>query len=134
MKLDREQCIDLAGVVSKTNIDIFELRTGSSEFLFRRSEPADFSVETYGDESSLSAVEVPAPVLGILRTSPGDGAPPYVQPGQIVSEDDIICVIDVLDRRHQVAAGVHGVLVALCVSNGELVEYKQRLAVIQSIE
>ncbi len=134
MKLDREQCIELAGAVSKTNIDVFELRTGSSEFLFRRNETLDSSGDGSLHESIYSDVEVLSPVLGILRTSSGDGAPPYVQPGQLVSEDDIICVIDVLDRRHQVAAGVHGVLAALCVGNGELVEYKQRLAVIQSID
>ena len=129
MRLDREQCIDLTGKLSKSGIDVFELQTGPTAFLFRKRGAPD----SPGEDASAQAFEVLAPALGILRTEPGKGEQAYAQPGQAVSENDIICAIEVLDRRHPVPAGARGVLAALCAGSGDLVEYGQRLAVILTI-
>ena len=127
MTLSREQCIGLMETVSKSGIDVFELRSGSMELKFDRRE-------TDASTDGLSAVEVLSPVLGICRTAPSEDAPPYVQAGQAVSEHDIICSIDVLEKRFDVPAGTHGIILQLNTGSGELVEYKQRLAVIQTVE
>jgi len=131
--LDREQCIDLVKIVSKSGIDVFELRSGCFELIFDRHEIAGSTDEDYRYESGQFAVEVLSPVLGMCRITPSDDAPPYVQAGQAVSEHDIICSIDVLEKRFDVPAGTRGIIMKLYTRSGELVEYKQPLAVIQTV-
>jgi len=131
--ISREQCIGLMETLSKSRIDVFELRSGCTELRFDRREMAGSTDFNYRNEYDQSIVEVLSPVLGICRTAPGDDAPPYVQAGQTVSEHDIICSIDVLEKRFDVFAGTRGVILQLNTRNSELVEYKQQLAVIQPI-
>jgi len=131
--LSTEQCIGLVEIVSKSGIDVFELRSGCVKLIFDRREMACSTDVNYRYESGQFAVEVLSPVLGICRIAPSDDAPPYVQTGQMVSEYDIICSIDVLENRFDVPAGTSGIIVQLYTRSGELVEYKQQLAVIQTV-
>ena len=133
MMLNREQCIGLVEIVSKSGIDVFELRSGCVELIFDRREMAGSTDGNYRHESGQFCVEVLSPVLGMCRIAPSDDAPPYVQTGQMVSEHDIICSIDVLENRFDVPAGTSGIIVQLYTRSGELVEYKQQLAVIQTV-
>jgi biotin carboxyl carrier protein len=131
--LDREQCIGLVEIVSKAGIDFFELRSGCVEFIFDRYEMTGSTDEDYRYASGPFTMEVLSPVLGMCRIAPSDDAPPYVLAGQTVSEHDIICSIDVLEKRFDVPAGTSGIIVQLYTRSGELVEYKQPLAVIQTV-
>ena len=133
MTLDRESCIDLMKIVSKSGIDVFELRLGGTELIFDRREMAGSTDGNYRYESGGFGVEVLSPVLGICRIAPSDGAPPYVQVGQAVCEQDIICSIDVLEKKFDVPAGARGIIMQLNTRGGELIEYKQQLAIIQAI-
>lgn len=133
MTLDRERCIDLMEIVSKSCIDVFELRFGGVELIFDRRQISDSEDEKYLRGEGDFAVEVLSPVLGICRVAPSDGAPPYVQVGQAVCEYDIICSIDVLEKKFDVPAGARGIIVQLNIRSGELIEYKQQLAIIQAI-
>lgn len=132
MRLNRGQCIGLMETVSKSGIDFFELRSGCVKLQFDRLKRDRLSDGHCPHESALSEVEVLAPVLGICRTAPRDDAPPYVQAGQVVSEQDIVCSIDVVEKRFDVLAGTRGRIIQLNARSGELVEYKQRLAVIRT--
>ena len=132
MKLNRQQCISLMQTVSKSGIDVFELRSGCVELVLDRREMAGSPDGTCRYESGHAAVEVLSPLLGMCRIAPSDDAPPYVQTGQTVSEHDIICSIDVLEKRFDVPAGTCGIIVQLYTRSGELVEYGQKLAVIQT--
>ena len=130
----REQCIGLVEAVSKSGIDIFELFSGGLKLRFNRREMTDSLRENSLLKSDQGTVLVLSPLLGICRTAPGDGESPYVQTGQMISQHDIICSIDVLEKRFSVPAGMSGIITQLSMPNGELVEYKQPLAVIQAVE
>lgn len=135
MMLNREQCMGLVEIVSKSSIDVFELRAGCVELVFDRREIAG-STDGNGTcryESDHCTVEVLSPLLGMCRIAPSADAPPYVEMGQMVSEHDIICSIDVLEKRFDIPAGTSGIIVQLYTRSGELVEYRQKLAVIQTV-
>lgn len=134
VKLDREQWIELVEIIAKADIVFFEMRSGCVELIFHRHEMAGFVDENNRYESGAFAVEVLSPVLGICSIAPSVGALPYVQVGQKVSEQDIICSIDVLKKRFDVPAGANGVIVQLYTRSDELIEYKQRLAIIQTVK
>lgn len=70
---------------------------------------------------------VKAPLLGTFYSAPKPGEPPFVKVGMPVAADTVICIIEVMKLMNSVVAGVAGVVAAVHVSDGELVEHGQVL-------
>jgi acetyl-CoA carboxylase biotin carboxyl carrier protein len=77
--------------------------------------------------------EVPAPLLGTFWHAPRPGAEPFVKPGDEVTADTVIGIIEVMKLMNSVPAGVAGTVIELVAPNGELVEHGQPLIRIQPI-
>ena len=75
--------------------------------------------------------EVPAPLLGIFWHAPRPGADAFVKPGDRVTPDTVIGIIEVMKLMNSVPAGVAGVVLDLVAPNGEMVEHGQTLIRIQ---
>lgn len=68
-----------------------------------------------------------SPLLGVFYRRPSPDDAPFVEVGDDVSADDPVCVIEVMKMYTQVAAGVAGRIVEICVEDGDLVETGQVL-------
>jgi acetyl-CoA carboxylase biotin carboxyl carrier protein len=77
------------------------------------------------------AAVVTAPNLGIFYRAPKPGAPPYVNKGDKVEADTEICLIEVMKLFTPVTAGVKGVVLEICVADGEMIEHGHPLFYIQ---
>ena len=75
--------------------------------------------------------EVPAPLLGIFWHAPRPGADAFVKPGDRVTQDTVIGIIEVMKLMNSVPAGVAGTVLAYAAPNGEMVEHGQTLIRIQ---
>lgn len=75
--------------------------------------------------------EVPAPLLGTFWHAPRPGAEAFVKPGDVVTADTVIGIIEVMKLMNSVAAGVAGTVLDYVAPNGELVEHGQPLIRIQ---
>lgn len=75
--------------------------------------------------------EVPAPLLGIFWHAPRPGAAPFVKPGDKVTADTVIGIIEVMKLMNSVPAGVTGTVLEITAPNGEMVEHGQTLIRIQ---
>jgi acetyl-CoA carboxylase biotin carboxyl carrier protein len=71
--------------------------------------------------------QVLAPSVGIFYIAPQPGAPPFVQVGQHVRAEDIICIVEVMKLMNHVKAEVDGVVRAVHAENGTMVEHGQPL-------
>jgi acetyl-CoA carboxylase biotin carboxyl carrier protein len=72
-------------------------------------------------------VDVPAPLLGNFYEAPRPGDPPFVQPGDAVTEETVIGIIEVMKLMNPIRAGVAGTVVALLAQNGSAVEEGEAL-------
>jgi len=72
-------------------------------------------------------VPIAAPMLGTFYRRPSPGAPPYVEVGTFVKENDTVCLLEVMKVFNSVRAGVKGYVAKVCAESGDLVEYKQTL-------
>lgn len=72
-----------------------------------------------------------SPMLGTFYRAPKPDAPPFVKEGQLVSEDDVVCIIEVMKLFNTIKAGVRGRIAKICAENAQLVEYKQVLFLIE---
>lgn len=76
-------------------------------------------------------VEVGAPLLGTFWHAPRPGADPFVRPGDRVTPDTIIGIIEVMKLMNSVPAGIAGTVLEVVAPNGRMVEHGQTLIRIQ---
>jgi len=70
---------------------------------------------------------ITAPMLGTFYRAEAPGKPPFVDVGQRVQPDTIVCIIEVMKMMNSVTAGVSGTILQIFAANAELVEYGQPL-------
>jgi acetyl-CoA carboxylase biotin carboxyl carrier protein len=70
---------------------------------------------------------ITAPMLGTFYRAEAPGKPAFVEVGQRVEADTIVCIIEVMKMMNSVTAGVAGTIAAVVPDNAELVEYGQPL-------
>jgi len=73
---------------------------------------------------------VKSPMVGILYRAPSPEAEPYVEVGDEVKPDTVLCIIEAMKVMNELKAEVEGVVQAIEAENGRTVEYGQPLFVI----
>lgn len=86
---------------------------------------------TSEEESNIS--EVVAPMVGTFYTS-APGAGPYVDIGDEVSEETVVCIVEAMKIMNEVKAETKGKIVEILVENGTAVEYGQPLFSVEPSE
>ena len=76
-------------------------------------------------------IQIRSPMLGTFYMAPKPDAPPFVEVGQFVTEEDVVCIIEVMKLFNTVKAGVSGRIAKICAENAQLVEYKQVLFLVE---
>ena len=75
---------------------------------------------------------IEAPMLGTFYRAEAPGATPFVEVGERVEPDTIVCLIEVMKMMNSVPARVAGTIVEVCAENAALVEYGQPLFVVEA--
>ena len=65
---------------------------------------------------------VTAPLYGILHLTPTPGAPPFVQPGEIVQRGQTLCVVEAMKMFHEVKAERSATVDSVFAAAGQEVE------------
>ncbi len=99
------------------------------------TNPATTSAETA--KSTPQPVEeekllvIKAPMVGTFYRAPSPDAPPYVEVGDPVKEDTVLCIIEAMKLMNEIKADCRGKVVKILVENGQPVEYGQPIFVIE---
>jgi acetyl-CoA carboxylase biotin carboxyl carrier protein len=89
-----------------------------------------------GSESSSSASagpqksaykEIVSPMVGTFYSSPSPDSAPYVQIGQEISADSVVCIIEAMKVMNEIKAELSGTIVEALVENGTSVQFGQPL-------
>jgi acetyl-CoA carboxylase biotin carboxyl carrier protein len=70
---------------------------------------------------------VAAPLLGTFYPRPKPGEPPFVQVGDRVEADTVLCIVEGMTLMNSVHAGRAGTIAAVHAQEGALVEFGQPL-------
>jgi acetyl-CoA carboxylase biotin carboxyl carrier protein len=71
--------------------------------------------------------EIKSPMVGTFYRSPSPEAPYYVEIGQAVTEDTVVCIIEAMKVMNEIKAEVRGVIAEILLENGKPVEYGKPL-------
>lgn len=80
----------------------------------------------------MSDFEVISPLPGAFYRQPAPDAAPFVEPGQKVSADTVIGLIEVMKQFSEICAEVDGVITHIAIENGDAVEPGQVIAIIKT--
>jgi acetyl-CoA carboxylase biotin carboxyl carrier protein len=70
-------------------------------------------------------VSVKSPMVGTFYSASDPDSPSYVQVGDHVGPETIVCIVEAMKVFNQIQAEVSGKVIAVLVENGEPVEYGQ---------
>jgi len=75
-------------------------------------------------------IPVVAPLAGTFYRAPFPGEPPFVEVGAVVSQGDVLGILEIMKLMNHVSAPCAGVVSEICAQNEEFVEFGQVLAFI----
>jgi acetyl-CoA carboxylase biotin carboxyl carrier protein len=83
------------------------------------------------DEAVELAV-VKSPIVGTFYRCPEPGAPAFVEIGQRVKKDQVLCIIEAMKLMNEITSEYDGEIVSAYVENGKPVQYGERLFAIRT--
>lgn len=81
------------------------------------------------EESDL--YRIVSPMVGTFYKSPEPGKPAYVQVGDKVTKNKVVCIVEAMKLFNEIEAEVNGEIVKVLVEDGQLVEYGQPLFLVK---
>ncbi len=83
-------------------------------------------------EESLELAVVKSPIVGTFYRAPEPGAAPFVEIGQRVKKDQVLCIIEAMKLMNEITSEYDGEIVNAYVDNGKPVQYGERLFAIKT--
>ena len=83
-------------------------------------------------EESLELAVVKSPIVGTFYRAPEPGAAPFVEIGQRVKKDQVLCIIEAMKLMNEITSEYDGEIVSAYVDNGKPVQYGERLFAIKT--
>lgn len=76
-------------------------------------------------------VSIEASVTSVFYRKPSPGEPPFVEEGDRVDEDTVICLLEVMKCFQSISAGVKGTVEKIIADSGKLVKKGDALMLIR---
>jgi acetyl-CoA carboxylase biotin carboxyl carrier protein len=84
------------------------------------------------EDESVELAVVKSPIVGTFYRSPEPGAAPFVEIGERVKKDQVLCIIEAMKLMNEITSEYEGEIVSAYVENGKPVQYGERLFAIKT--
>ena len=84
------------------------------------------------EEPAMDLAVVKSPIVGTFYRSPEPGAPSFVEVGDRVKKDQVLCIIEAMKLMNEITSEYEGELTSAYVENGKPVQYGERLFAIKT--
>lgn len=76
-------------------------------------------------------VKITSPMVGTFYRSPSPDTDPFVEPGQEISTDTVVCIVEAMKVMNEIKADVKGTIRKILVDNATPVQFGQPLFLVQ---
>ena len=76
---------------------------------------------------SVPGKEIISPMVGTFYRAPSPESPAFIDVGQEVNEDTVVCIIEAMKVMNEIKAEVKGVIAEVVAENGKPVQFGQAL-------
>ena len=84
------------------------------------------------EEPEVDLAVVKSPIVGTFYRSPEPGAASFVEVGDRVKKDQVLCIIEAMKLMNEITSEYDGELTSAYVENGQPVQYGERLFAIKT--
>jgi acetyl-CoA carboxylase biotin carboxyl carrier protein len=84
------------------------------------------------DDSEIEFAVVKSPIVGTFYRSPDPDAPSFVEIGDTVRKNQVLCIIEAMKLMNEITSEYEGEIVKCYVENGQPVQYGERLFAIRA--
>ena len=84
------------------------------------------------EETEVELAVVKSPIVGTFYRSSEPGAPPFVEVGERVKKDQVLCIIEAMKLMNEITSEYDGEIMSVYVENGKPVQYGERLFAIKT--
>jgi acetyl-CoA carboxylase biotin carboxyl carrier protein len=88
--------------------------------------------EEVEEETRVELVVVKSPIVGTFYRCPEPGAASFVEVGERVKKDQVLCIIEAMKLMNEITSEYDGEIVSAYVENGQPVQYGERLFAIKT--
>jgi acetyl-CoA carboxylase biotin carboxyl carrier protein len=78
-------------------------------------------------QTAESYKEIVSPMVGTFYRGPSPDSAPFVEVGQEVTEDTVVCIIEAMKVMNEIKAEVSGSILEILIENGTPVQFGQSL-------
>ena len=141
--MDLEEIKQILQLMDENGLSEFELeREGLRIALRKASPPAPIIAAAPMPQVAVAAAPVPgagqvqpgekissinSPMVGTFYVAPSPEAPPFVNVGDKVGKDTVVCILEAMKVMNEIKAEVEGTIAEVLVENAEPVEYGEPL-------
>ena len=143
--MDIEQIKQLIACLEKSKLSKLHLKQGEFEICLEKEgrrvkvvpneekAPFESEVSLHGERGGTPHVpEVPgtyvtSPMVGTFYSCPAPGKPSFVNVGDVIHEQTVVCIVEAMKVMNEVKAGVSGTVAEVFVENGKPVDFGMRL-------
>ena len=117
MALSDEDVREILRIIDESELDELQIEMPGFKLHVRRSATPATAVPVAAGDA------IPAPMLGTFYRASAPGEKPFVEVGDEVQPDTVVCLIEVMKMMNAIPAGVSGTITAVCAENAALVEF-----------
>lgn len=118
--------------VSQQAIPVNEIAKPQTISLPQQQETVTNTSAENSNEADASLHAITSPMVGTFYASASPDADAYVQPGDKVKTESIVCIVEAMKLFNEIEAEVSGEIVEILVKDGQLVEFGQPLFLVRS--
>lgn len=144
MTMDTNKINELAKILRQNQLTKLDLTEGDNRIVLEAAGGRPVAAETPVFVPVETAVELPveaapektetaegveqkSPLVGTVYLAPQAGAEPFVKVGDKVQKGDVLCIVESMKMFNNIEAELEGTIEAVCVDNGQIVEFGQPL-------
>lgn len=78
-------------------------------------------------------IEIKAPMVGTFYRAPSPEASSFVELGQVIKPDDVLCIVEAMKLMNEIKSEVKGKIIEILCENGDPVEFGQTLFILEPV-
>lgn len=144
--IDQKKLESLVRLMVENDLSELDLRDGEESIRLKRGgppPPASAPPPMTASASSAPAaaeggaiedaglIAIESPMVGTFYAAADPDSPPFAQVGSRVGPDTVVCLVEAMKVFNEVKAETSGVVERVLVSNGEAVEFGQKLFLVR---
>ena len=98
-----------------------------------QAEAPQATPPTANDANTGNYIEIKSPMVGTFYRSSSPDKPPFIKVGDVISNDDTVCLIEAMKLFNEVKAEVSGRIVKVMAEDASPIEYDQVLFLVEPL-